>query len=317
MRNPSGISPRECLVVAASVILATIHGVASASLDPEGPELHWIGTALAPSGSAASAPRDGSAAGTGTASGTATGSATGTASGAENATVGSIGIGAPSSKARRSAPPEAAALLLREAEEAYRARRWDIALEAFRRVVALDSEHAGAWLRIGNLHHRRSQWLSAASAYRKAADRAARDGAAPEPGSAVSGNPSSDVGLRDIQAKALLNLASVNLEMAEAALTQAAALSRTSTEQAPAGEVVAEQARRLAERLQGRFPIPTGATAASTAPKSTFTTVPTSAPTSGLRGTASSVQEIPPSGSLRSPGGTTPVIEYLRGAPAR
>lgn len=311
MPSPCGIRPRECLIFAASVILATIHGVAQANPDPEGPEFHRVGTTLAPSGDPATATGNASATGTGT----ATGAASGTASAIGSATA------TASSKTRGSAPPEATVFLFREAEEAYRTRRWDVALDNYRRVVALQPDHAGAWLRIGNLHHRRGQWLAAASAYRKAADRAARDGAAAEPDGAVAGNPSPAAGPRDIQAKALLNLASVNLELAEAALTQAAALSRASTDQAPAGEAIAEQARRLADRLQGRLATPTGPSGPTVATGPSGPSGPTgpTGPTGSSRphASTSTVHEIQPPGSLRSAGSATPVIEYLHGAPSR
>lgn len=114
-----------------------------------------------------------------------------------------------------------AARLLDDAETAYRERRWDAALEGFKAVVALQPDLAQGWLRIGNVQQRRGQWLAAATAYRRAADRAQR--------------PDGD---RTLRVKALLNLAAVNVEMAETALAQAGA-----TE----GSLGAEIAARTAE----------------------------------------------------------------------
>ena len=92
--------------------------------------------------------------------------------------------------------------LLAEAEDAYEGARWGQALEAFKAVTAFDPGNPQAWLRIGNLHHRRGHLLAAASAYRKA-------------GSGAQG---------EARLKALVNLASVNLELAGAALDEARAL---------------------------------------------------------------------------------------------
>ena len=94
------------------------------------------------------------------------------------------------------------ARLLAEAEDAYEGARWGQALEAFKAVTAFDPANPQAWLRIGNLHHRRGHLLAAASAYRKA-------------GSGAQG---------EARLKALVNLASVNLELAGAALDEARAL---------------------------------------------------------------------------------------------
>jgi len=91
-----------------------------------------------------------------------------------------------------------------EAEAAYRARRWSQALAGFNAVVAIDPDHAKSWLRIGNVQQTRRQWIAAASAYRKAARQPAEGGGA------------DDV----TRAKALVNLAAVNLELARAALAE-------------------------------------------------------------------------------------------------
>ena len=141
-----------------------------------------------------------------------------------------------------------------DAEEAYRSRRWSEAMQAFNAIVVFEPNHARAWLRIGNLHHRRKQLLSAASAYRKAARRAPTADDAPAPQTVVKAVPNEawpspidpfDVfGVRrqaqredrdearrvqapidaghgdDTRTKALINLALVNVELAQSALAE-------------------------------------------------------------------------------------------------
>ena len=91
--------------------------------------------------------------------------------------------------------------LLNEGEAAYRARRNDAALAAFEKVVALDADQALAWLRIGNLHQQRRNWFKALGAYRRVAARSGGDGLDPA-----------------LRAKALYNLAMINLELAQQTL---------------------------------------------------------------------------------------------------
>ena len=124
------------------------------------------------------------------------------------------------------APVDAATIdrLLHEAEDAYAAARWGQALEAFKAVTTFDARNRQAWLRIGNLHQRRGHLLAAASAYRRAGQPGADndDAARVEDGAGASLTGTSEASVR---AKALLNLALVNLELAEAALNEAASLS--------------------------------------------------------------------------------------------
>ncbi len=125
--------------------------------------------------------------------------------------------------------------LLEAGEAAYRARRRDEALAAFERAVALDPRQALAWLRIGNLHQMRRDWFRALAAYRKAAAR--------------SGEPPEDPAVR---AKALYNLALINLELAQQTLRT---LERLGPEAIAAGAreplsaAVAATRRRLDARL--------------------------------------------------------------------
>ncbi len=161
-----------------------------------------------------------------------------------------------------SAPVDAATIdrLLHEAEDAYAAARWGQALEAFKAVTTFDARNRQAWLRIGNLHQRRGHLLAAASAYRRAGQPGAGndDAARVEDGAGASLTGTSEASVR---AKALLNLALVNLELAEAALNEAASLSPddrvvVTTNAAPAqaartpvdAELAAQQAGLLARR---------------------------------------------------------------------
>jgi hypothetical protein len=124
-----------------------------------------------------------------------------------------------------------------------------------------------------------------------------------------------DPASRDVHAKALLNLASVNLEMAEAALAQAASLSRASRDQASPGEAIAEQALRVADRIRSQFAAspgsPTGTAQASHVSAALGAPPVLAVPSS--RSPAVVSDPTAPSASVP----TTPVIEYLRGAPTR
>lgn len=110
------------------------------------------------------------------------------------------GPSAPDSGTARSAPAapdDASPARLAEAETLYRASRLDEALAAFRTIVGADPGHAHAWLRIGNVLHRKREWFDALSAYRKAA------------------RPQADPAIRE---KAVYNVALLNLELARQAL---------------------------------------------------------------------------------------------------
>jgi uncharacterized membrane protein (UPF0127 family) len=109
---------------------------------------------------------------------------------------------------------------LAEAETLYRASRFDEALPAFRAIVDSDPGHAHAWLRIGNILHRKREWFDALSAYRKAA------------------RPQADPAIRE---KAVYNVALLNLELARQAMKR---LERIRSEQGG---------------VNGRVPAPRGA----------------------------------------------------------
>src|SRR5690606_2042333 len=74
-------------------------------------------------------------------------------------------------------------------------------LATFQRVVSLDPNQAAAWLRVGNLHHLRGDLFKALAAYRRVASRSGGEGADPA-----------------LRAKALYNLALINLELAQQSL---------------------------------------------------------------------------------------------------
>lgn len=101
---------------------------------------------------------------------------------------------------------------LAEAESLYREARYDEAQRAFSAIVATDPAHAHAWLRIGNLMHRKRNWFDALSAYRKAA------------------RPQADLAIRE---KAVYNIALLNLELARHALRR---LEKMRNEAAGTGE---------------------------------------------------------------------------------
>ena len=174
------------------------------------------------------------------------------------------------------------ARLLGEGEAAYRARSNDAALAAFERVVALDPDHALSWLRIGNLHQQRRDWFKALGAYRRAASRSGGEGFDPA-----------------LRAKALYNLAIINLELAQQTLRT---LERLGPPAAAAGprEPLSAAVSAARRRLEAFAPPgePDASQASAPAPR-----VP--ARTAYSRGT-------PPRGE---PEPELPRIDYIRGAP--
>ncbi|MCM5572013.1 DUF192 domain-containing protein [Burkholderiaceae bacterium FT117] len=103
-----------------------------------------------------------------------------------------IPVPSPSAEVRSLPAPDLAA-----AEGLYRGSRFDESLTAFRAIVDADPAHAHAWLRIGNILHRKREWFDALSAYRKAA------------------RPQADAAIRE---KAIYNVALLNLELARQAM---------------------------------------------------------------------------------------------------
>ncbi|MEZ5660987.1 MAG: hypothetical protein R3E83_21480 [Burkholderiaceae bacterium] len=95
---------------------------------------------------------------------------------------------------------------MERAEAAYRARRYDVALEHFG-MVAASEDHPLAWLRIANIWHRQGQVAMAMDAYGRARDAAARLG--------------QQHGLRE---RAIMNIALLSLDQAQRALDAAGAV---------------------------------------------------------------------------------------------
>lgn len=217
-----------------------------------------------------------------------------------------------SAAAQRSGPqsPDAHATLreqLEHANAAYRARRWARALEAYQAIIAAEPGHAFAWLRIGNLHQRRRQLLQAASAYRKAA----RDD-----GVLTAAPDASATALDEIRAKALVNLALVNLELADAALAQIDRLPAHLAGERDAVAAAVQRARDAvvpvdAESRVGPRPDPVSSPAAP--PR----VAPLPAPPGGLpaprAGSRATVSPAPPEASAGRD--ARPTVEYLQGAP--
>ena len=169
--------------------------------------------------------------------------------------------------------------LLDQGEAAYRARRGDEALAAFQRVVALDPGHAQAWLRLGNLHQQRRDWFKALAAYRRVAPRSSGDGVDPS-----------------LRAKALYNLAIINLELAQQSLRTLERIGPAATVAGPREPL--SSAVTAAQRRLTVFASPTESPArAATAP----------APAPPVASRASKARDRSDSDA--------PHIDYIRGAP--
>lgn len=236
--------------------------------------------------------------------------------------------------------------MLGEAEAAYAAGHWAQAMEAFKAVTAFDAGNAQAWLRIGNLHHRRTNLLAAASAYRKAAGPAPtraqsgpggrhRAGPGVKGDAATAGRGASagqDVAATDeLRTKALVNLASVNLELALAALDEAQSVIDASdavpaplrqahrdamAEAAALGRRIDTDALDRGTRVGSRSGAQTGS-GGSARVSPTSRTLPMPAPTSSPPASAPARPNLPSPRvpPVPEPDAARPVIEYLRGAP--
>lgn len=124
------------------------------------------------------------------------------------------------------------AALQSQAEDAYRARRFDEALALYRRLVELQPASAHAWLRLGNVHHQRREWFKAITAYRRASARTIA-GVETEP---------------TVRAKAYYNVALVDLELARQSLRSLERLggaSATVGDPAPLAREIDRTQRRL------------------------------------------------------------------------
>jgi tetratricopeptide (TPR) repeat protein len=196
--------------------------------------------------------------------------------------------------------------LMADGEAAYRARRADEALAAFQRVVALDPGHALAWLRIGNLHQQRRDWFKALAAYRRVAARSSGEGIDPA-----------------LRAKALHNLAMINLELAQQTLRT---LERMGPAAAAAGprEPLSAAVAAARRRLEAFAP-PGGpsrsATTSTARPAAAASSAPAPVPAprapSGARPSqkGSSRAAASASASAHAAEPELPQIDYIRGAP--
>lgn len=211
------------------------------------------------------------------------------------------------------ADPEALHRMLVEAEAAYAEGHWSSALEAFTAVSAVDPANAFAWLRIGNLHHRQGQLQAAGDAYRRAGGNAAHGAT----------RAAESIEIRQTRIKALINLASVEVELASAALDQAAALGLTapvSAEQAATAGAVQEQIRSLTDRI-GRAPEAIGGAGGRGVgdPQGAVEPGHKPTPTPTAKATRKVSQSAGASRTRRavrtSTRGAGPVIEYLQGEP--
>jgi uncharacterized membrane protein (UPF0127 family)/tetratricopeptide (TPR) repeat protein len=143
------------------------------------------------------------------------------------------GTSAPASGPAAGADPR-----LADAEQLYRDGRYAEALPLFRAIVASDPAHAHAWLRIGNLMHRKRDWFDALTAYRRAA------------------RPGADAVIRE---KAVYNVALLNLELARQALKRLERLRSDQTASAagargPESSGIGEKAvRSLSEEIGATY----------------------------------------------------------------
>jgi len=199
--------------------------------------------------------------------------------------------------------PETLARLVDEAESLYLARQWPRAMDAFRSITEYEPAHSLAWMRIGNLHHQRNQLTAAASAYRKAAgnQNSSASQALPSP---AQGQPGSNPD--PLRARALANLAAVNLELAKGALAELDAL----------GLPAHSEARRLASAvtadIQQMRALPAQATAADGGVRTGSATLEERATPSGA---ATSRSDASPARERTRPDAQGVRIEYLREAP--
>jgi tetratricopeptide (TPR) repeat protein len=191
--------------------------------------------------------------------------------------------------------------LLADGEAAYRARRADEALAAFQRVVALDPGHALAWLRIGNLHQQRRDWFRALAAYRRVAARSAGEGIDPA-----------------LRAKALHNLAMINLELAQQTLRTLERMGPIATAAGPR-EPLSAAVAAARRRLEAFAPPGEGSRHPTTAAaKPAPAAAPASQPPSRVTPSRVTPSRTGPSRAAASANASEPElprIDYIRGAP--
>lgn len=186
--------------------------------------------------------------------------------------------------------------LMADGEAAYRARRADEALAAFQRVVALDPGHALAWLRIGNLHQQRRDWFKALAAYRRVAARSSGEGIDPA-----------------LRAKALHNLAMINLELAQQTLRTLERMGPVATAAGPREPLSAAVA--AARRRLEAFAPPGESSRQSTTAAARSAPAAAPAPQPASRATPSRMGPSRAAASANASEPELPRIDYIRGAP--
>lgn len=197
------------------------------------------------------------------------------------------------------------ARLLEEGEAAYRGRRREAALVAFQRAVTIAPDQAFAWLRLGNLHHQRGDAFKALAAYRRAASRGSGEGTDPA-----------------LRAKALYNLALINLDLAQQTLRTLERIGPPATTAGPREPLAAavQAARRRLEAFAGfgeRGTPAEGANRPDTGPTQPAATKGAPAPRAGAARTGAARPGAPRRGAAAGEGGEAelPRVDYIRGAP--
>ncbi len=177
--------------------------------------------------------------------------------------------------------------LIKEAEGLYVAGQVGEAIAGFRTVVRVDPVNAIAWLRLGNLHHRRAEPVLAMDAYRRAA-------------SIATDEP--DGGDVELQAgfKSLVNLAILHAEQMDATLTRLEAMAQPPVDVDALGRL-RERHRVGQQRTQAAQ---TSATLRGTDP-------------GGARAIEQRVTVAAASGQRRDGPAALPSVQYLSGAPSR
>lgn len=183
-------------------------------------------------------------------------------------------------------PTTARAEMLAQAEKAYQAQDWDLALRLFLQAVDGQTADPHAFLRIGNIYHRHQDWVSALNAYSQAARNSA-----PQPRAQ-----------RLLRTKAVHNIVLVGIEVVQAGLNGLRAL-ESSAHEDPA------EARALADAIEA-LAAEAGRSAAAFGPEErpAFPDVP-AVPLSPASAVSPPVRMAV--GSQQS----SPRVEYFRGRP--
>jgi len=139
----------------------------------------------------------------------------------------------------------ARAEMLAQAEKAYQAQDWDLALRLFLQAVDEQTADPHAFLRIGNIYHRHQDWVSALNAYSQAARNSA-----PQPRAQ-----------RLLRTKAVHNIVLVGIEVVQAGLNGLRALESSAHEDPADARALADAIEALAAEA-GRIAAPSSPTRA-------------------------------------------------------